>query len=53
MAASIKQEFSVDAQLIKGGSGVFNVVVDGRKIYSKHETGRFPEAEEVLSQLRG
>ena len=41
----------MDPQLIKGGSGVFDVVVDGKKIYSKHETGRFPEHEEVLKKL--
>jgi selT/selW/selH-like putative selenoprotein len=42
----------VDAELIEGGSGVFDVSVDGRLIFSKDEAGRFPEAEEVLSQLR-
>jgi selT/selW/selH-like putative selenoprotein len=38
-------------QLIEGGGGIFDVVVDGQKIYSKHETGRFPEHDEILSQL--
>ena len=52
MAAEIKQLTGVDPDLIKGDNGVFNVVVDGRLVYSKHETGRFPEHPEVLSQLR-
>jgi len=37
--------------LIQGKGGVFDVVVDGRLIYSKKETGRFPTHEEILSQL--
>jgi len=32
---------------------VFDVVVDGRKVFSKHETGRFPESGEVIGLLRG
>jgi len=30
---------------------VFNVIVDGRKIFSKHEASRFPEEGEILSKL--
>jgi hypothetical protein len=30
---------------------VFDVVVDGRKIFSKHEAGRFPEEAEILAML--
>ena len=43
----------MQAELIKGGGGVFDVTVDGALIYSKHRTGRFPENEEVLQALRG
>jgi len=28
------------------------VTVDGRRIFSKSESGRFPEGEEILAQLR-
>ena len=52
MAAAIQDELGVTAGLIKGKGGVFDVVVDGRLIYSKDETGRFPDDEEVLSVLR-
>ena len=40
-------------ELIKGRGGVFDVVVDGRRIFSKHAVGRFPEAQEILALLRG
>ncbi|GJM39269.1 MAG: hypothetical protein DHS20C19_26360 [Acidimicrobiales bacterium] len=34
--------------LTTGGSGVYDVVVDGELIYSKAETGRHAEPGEVL-----
>ena len=45
-------EFKVDAELIKGKGGVFDVVADGDLVYSKHKAGRFPTDEEVLKKLR-
>jgi len=51
LAEKIKQQAGVKAQLIKGGGGVFDVVVDGRKIFSKREAGRFPESDEIIRQL--
>lgn len=43
----------MQAELIKGSGGVFDVTADGELIYSKHRTGRFPDNEEVLQALRG
>ncbi len=37
----------IDAELIEGAGGIFDVVLDGEKIYSKHDTGRFPEYAEI------
>ena len=52
MAAAIKQELGFETTLIPGGGGIFDVVVDGRRVYSKHETGRFPTHDEVLAKLK-
>jgi len=41
----------VESKLIKGSGGVFDVMVDGRKVFSKHDTGRFPEPGEVAGLL--
>ena len=41
-----------ELSLVTGGSGVFDVVVDGRTLYSKHETGRHAEPGEVLALFR-
>ena len=43
----------MDAELIKGGGGIFDVRVDGDLIFSKHEVGRFPAHEEILKALEG
>ena len=43
----------MEPQLVKGDNGVFDVVADGRLVFSKHQAGRFPEEEEVLEALRG
>lgn len=42
----------LDAELIRGDNGIFDVVVDGQRIYSKHETGRFPENAEIIEALQ-
>jgi selenoprotein W-related protein len=52
LAASIREEFGIESELIKGDKGIFDVEVDGRRIFSKHEAGRFPKNEEILELLR-
>jgi len=47
----LRQAFGAETKLIKGSGGVFDVVVDGSKIFSKHEAGRFPEPGEVAGIL--
>lgn len=48
----MKKVLGIDAELIKGRGGVFDVVADGNLVYSKHATGRFPEEEEVVAAIR-
>ena len=38
-------------ELIKGDNGIFDVHVDGDLIFSKDQTGRFPEDDEVVALL--
>jgi predicted Rdx family selenoprotein len=38
--------------LVKGDNGVFDVVADGKLLFSKHARGRFPEDTEILAALR-
>ena len=37
--------------MIEGAGGIFDVRLDGDLIFSKHQTGRFPEHGEVLEKL--
>jgi predicted Rdx family selenoprotein len=41
----------ITAQDIPGGKGQFDVLRDGELIFSKHESGRFPENLEILAAL--
>ena len=43
----------MQAELIKGSGGIFDVTADNVLIYSKHRTGRFPDNAEVLQALHG
>lgn len=52
MAAEISHEFGIEAALVKGATGVFDVAVDGKVIFSRHRTGRFPRAGEIVQALR-
>jgi selT/selW/selH-like putative selenoprotein len=37
---------------VKSSGGVFEVEVDGKMVYSKNATGRFPRDGEVLGAIR-
>ena len=51
--AELQEGLSEKAQLIEGGGGIFDVKVDGKLVYSKHQTGRFPDSGEVLKLIKG
>ena len=51
MAAEIKKAKGLDVELVKGSGGIFDVHQDGRLVFSKHETHRFPEIDELLAEL--
>jgi len=46
----LKRRFS-EYKLIPGQGGEFEVTVDGRTLYSKLETGQFPEPRDILKKL--
>lgn len=41
----------MEPELIEGGKGIFDVKVDGELVYSKYDTGRFPENAEILDKI--
>ena len=52
MGAEIEAETGTPPELIEGGGGIFDVNVDGERIFSKRYEGRFPEPGEVVALLR-
>jgi len=53
VAAELNEGMSVEPKLIEGGNGIFDVKVDGKLVYSKKETNKFPDQGEVLSLIQG
>jgi len=56
-AASLAEELRAElpnaaVELIASSGGVFEVVVDGRLVFSKKALGRFPEPGEVQRLIR-
>jgi selenoprotein W-related protein len=48
----MKKELGIDCELVASGGGVFEVSVDGKLIFSKKKSGRFPDDGEVVKLLR-
>ena len=40
------------SRLIEGSGGVFDVKVNGKLVYSKKATGRFPEHDEIFYHVK-
>lgn len=52
LAAKIAEELGIEAQLIKGVAGVFDVIADDAVVFSKLKEQRFPQDIEVIEALR-
>ena len=52
MGAALKDALGVEAELIRGDRGIFDVVIDGDLVFSKYEADRFPEHEEIIDLAR-
>ena len=52
MAAELQEGLGVEVEMVEGAGGVFDVTVDGKVVYSKHRTARFPNPGEVLEAVQ-
>jgi selT/selW/selH-like putative selenoprotein len=52
LAATLKKELGLDSEIVRGSGGIFIVSVDGKKIFSKKDEGRFPTEKEIVDQVR-
>ena len=51
MQAALQDRYAVTAELKRGSGGVFQVVVDGKTIFDKHQALRFPEHQEIFEAI--
>jgi hypothetical protein len=51
VAAQLKQDLGIDADLVVGGSGEFTVWVNDQKVAEK-SWGRFPDPDKVVTAVR-
>lgn len=42
----------MDATLVAGSNGIFDVTLDGKTVFSKKKIGRFPDTGEVTEAIR-
>lgn len=48
----IERELGIPIRVRAGAPGSFNVLLNGERIYSKKQTGRFPNAPEIIRLIR-
>ena len=51
LSALLKESFDCEVMLIEGSGGVFDVERGGELIYSKFQTGSFPDEEALVGKL--
>ena len=51
LAAELKEKYGVEAILVSSDGGVFEVKVDENLVFSKKQSGRFPEDHEVPDKI--
>ena len=52
MAEELHKVFDVKANIVPGRGGIFDVIVDGKLVFSKLEVGRFPKSGEITAKLK-
>ena len=52
LAAKLKSEFALDVELIEAGGGVFEVMHGDALVYSKKQTGTFPDEDTLITQIK-
>jgi len=51
LEAELKEKCGADVELIASSGGVYEVVVDGKLLFSKKSLGRFPADGEVIQLI--
>ena len=51
MEEELRGRFQADVELIAGSGGEYEIVVNGKKIFSKTKLNRFPEEGEIVQLI--
>jgi selenoprotein W-related protein len=51
LAEELNKEFGIEAKLIEGKTGGFDVFINDELIFSKYEVGRFPNLGEIVQKI--
>jgi selenoprotein W-related protein len=51
LAAKIEKSLGTVPELIPKGGGIFDVAVENELVYSKSQTGSFPDEERLVDEL--
>ena len=49
----LNNEFDANVELIASAGGVYEIVVDGKNIFSKKTLNRFPDDGEIVGLIKG
>jgi selT/selW/selH-like putative selenoprotein len=52
LADELQAAFGVKASVVAGATGAFEVLVDGKPIFSKLQGGRFPDPGEIVAKIK-
>ena len=52
LAEKLKTSLKLETDLIKGSNGILDVEVAGKLVYSKSETGEFPDEESLIKIIK-
>ncbi|HDM76109.1 MAG TPA: SelT/SelW/SelH family protein [Deltaproteobacteria bacterium] len=52
LAEKLREEVGVETKLIKSSGGVFEVKHNGKLIFSKKKTGRFPDPAKIVELIK-
>jgi len=52
LAETIKKEFGISPELVPGSKGVYDIILDKKTIFSKHQAKRFPDNDEIIALIK-
>jgi selT/selW/selH-like putative selenoprotein len=52
LADELRTALGVEAKLLPGADGIFDVLADDKLMFSKFQTGRFPHPGEMVEKLK-